>query len=329
MIFNEMSNSAISHNAVKESQYDLGIGGALMHVYENECNFNALMKAAALSEMKYYNENGGDLFVQEAGAFKGFIEKAKAFFLKVIEKIKSIGKKFLAKINQYTMSDKDFVKKYQKELLTRDLRDFEFEGYEFPAWNGNTSYGDAVSSVKNDGSDTQDDLNDIIEKNRGNIVFGGAMTESEYRDTLKEKLYGDKDTIKVVIRDQLSIISDTSKLTKEAEKEEKDTVKAVENMIKELDKASKEVTKSISMTNTDDENTNRANAIKYMNNKITVFKALSNDLTVYFGAKVKALADKNRQAKAICVKALSYKYKNESASMSGSYSDIFGGVEIV
>ena len=329
MIFNEMNTSAISHDAVQESQYDLGIGGALMHVYENECNFNALMRAAALSEMKYYNENGGDLFVQEAGAFSGFVEKAKAFFLKVIEKIKSIGKKFVAKINQYSMSDKDFVKKYQKDLLTRDLRDFEFEGYKFPAWSGNTSYTGTVSSVKADGSDNQDDLNDIIEKNRGNIVSGSPMTESEYRDALKEKLYGDKDTIKVTIREQLGIISDTSKLTKEAEKEEKDTIKAVEDMIKELDKASKETVKGIGMDKTDAENTAKANAVKFINNKITVYKALSNDLTVYFGAKVKALADKNRQAKAICVKALSYKYKNESAGVGGAYSDIFSGVEIV
>ena len=102
MIFNEMNtnNTAISYDAVQESPYELGIGGALMHVYENECNYNALMKAAALSEMKYYNQTGGDLFVQEAGAFAGFIQKAKEFFKKVIEKIKSIAKKFIAKINQ-------------------------------------------------------------------------------------------------------------------------------------------------------------------------------------------------------------------------------------
>ena len=100
-------------------------------------------------------------------------------------------------------------------------------------------------------------------------------------------------------------------------------------MIKELDKAGKEVGKDIGMDKTDAENTHRANAVKFINNKITVYKALSNDLTVYFGAKVKALADKNRQAKAICVKALSYKYKNESAGVGGSYDDIFNGVQIV
>ena len=131
MIFNEMNTSVNSYESVQESPHELGIGGALMHVYENECNYNALMKAAALSELKYYNENGGDLFVQEAGAFNGFMGKVKAFFVKVIEKIKSICKKFVAKIRQFTMSDKDFVKKYANQLQRANLKDFEFNGYKF------------------------------------------------------------------------------------------------------------------------------------------------------------------------------------------------------
>ena len=334
MIFNDMNNVGVSHESVQESPYELGIGGALMHVYENECNYNALMKAAALSEMKYYNQTGGDLFVQEAGAFSGFLQKAKDFFKKVIEKIKSIAKKFVAKINQFTMKDKDFVKKYQTELVRRNLTDFEFNGYKFPLAKGNTSTTGAVSDVKADGSDDQDALNDIIEKNRGNIVGGSAMTESEFRDELKDKLYGDKEDIKVQIRSELGIISDTAKLVKEAEKEEKDIIKGIDDIIKILDNAIKTIDKGI---NSDIKSGNydqkfvddKNNAIKYINNKITVYKALSNDLTVYYGAYVKALTDRNRQAKAICVKALSYKANNESASVSEGSYDIFSGVEII
>lgn len=331
MIFNEMNTTAVStYEAVQESPYDLGIGGALMHVYENECNFNALMKAAALSEMKYYNENGGDLFVQEAGAFAGFVEKAKAFFKKVIEKIKAIAKKFMATINQFAMKDKEFVKKYQTDLVRRDLSGMEFNGYAFPAWTGNTSTAGADTDVKADGSDSQDDLNDIIEKNRGKIVGGGAMTESEYRDELKEKLYGDKEDIKVNIRAELDKISKTEALVKAADKEEKEITKGIEDIIKKLEKVAKDVDKSIDVkTDSDSTIKNKDAGIKGVNNRITVYKALSNDLTVYFGAVTKALADRNRQAKAICVKALSYnKAKNESATLEGGYADIFAGVEI-
>ncbi len=329
MIFNEMNTTSVSHEAVQESPYELGIGGALMHVYENECNYNALIKAATLSEMKYYNEKGGDLFVQEAGAFAGFIQKAKEFFKKVIEKIKSIAKKFVAKVNQFSMKDKEFVKKYQTELARRDLSGMEFNGYAFPAWTGNTSTTGAAEAVKADGSDDQEALNDIIEKNRGRIVGGGAMTESEYRDELKEKLYGDKDDIKVSIRAELDVISKTESLVKAAEKEEKDIIKGIEDIIKKLEVAAKAIDKSVDVkTDSDSTIKNKDAGIKGINNRITVFKALSNDLTVYFGAVTKALADRNRQAKAICVKALSYKH--EAATVAeGGYHNIFDGVEII
>jgi hypothetical protein len=332
MIFNEMNTSKGSYGAaVQESQYDLGIGGALMHVYENECNYNALMKAVALSEMKYYNATGGDLFVQEAGAFKGFIEKAKAFFHKVIEKIKSIGKKFVAKINQYTMSDKDFVKKYQKDLLSRDLKDFEFDGYAFPNISSNKynlSVEKAYDGISEDGSDDSDRLNEIIEENRGRIVGGSAMTESEFRTELHDKLYGDKDSIKVNIRSEIGIISETSKLIKESNKAEKDAVDGINKFIKLLDQSATRISKDISLKASDEENKTNSNLVRYENNTITVAKSLSNDFTVFYGALVKALADRNRQAKAICVKALSYKH--ESASVAeGGYADLFDGVQII
>lgn len=335
MIFNEMKNTTPVQESVQESPYELGIGGALMHVYENECNYNALMKAAALSEMKYYNQTGGDLFVQEAGAFSSFLGKIKEFFKKVIEKIKAIGRKFGAVIGQYTMKDKEFVKKYQTELVRRNLKDFEFSGYEFPNWKGNTGVTGATSDVKADGSDDQDALNDIIEKNRGKIVGGGAMTESEFRDELKEKLYGDKDDIKVQIRSELNIISETDKLIKEAEKEEKAIIKSIEDIIKALDNDSKKFDKEAGNLAKDRTGKNDGEIklndelIKGLNNEVTVYKALSNDLTVYFGAVTKALKDRRSQAKAICVKALSYKPVDESAVVEGGYSNIFAGVEIV
>ena len=101
MIFdsNMSAASATNWDAVQESPYALGIEGGLMHVYENECNYNAIMKAAGISELKYYKENGGDLFVQEAGAAGGLIQKFIAFFKKVIEKIKQIFKKFVMTIS--------------------------------------------------------------------------------------------------------------------------------------------------------------------------------------------------------------------------------------
>ena len=331
MIFNEMmkTDTSASNEAVNESQYELGIGGALMHVYENECNYNALIKAAALSEMKYYNENGGDLFVQEAGALSSFVTKVKEFFKKIIEKIKSIAKKFFAVINQYTMKDKDFVKKYQTELIRRDLKDFEYNGYKFRDWTGNVK-ADGLSLVAKEDPD-QDDINDAKEANRGKIVGGSGMTEAEFRDELKEKLYGDKEDFAVEIRTQLGIISDNKKTVDALKKEEKEAVKAIEDIIKKLENEAKALDKG-AMADAKAANDADAQAkdkqIKKLNRDIDVYKAFSNDVTVYFGAKAKALADMNRQAKAICVKALSYKHEAATVAESNTF-DIFAGVEIV
>lgn len=334
MIFNEMNSSTAVAEAVNESPYELGIAGALMHVYENECNYNALMKAAALSEMKYFNDNGGNLFVQEAGAFSSLWEKVKAFFKKVVEKIKSICKKFVAMINQHAMKDKDFVKKYSKDLYRVNLDGFEFEGYEFAALKGQANlnalnmtggvWGHTVDGIT--AASTVDDINDKIEENRGNLVKGGKITESELREELHEMLYGDKDTItNVKVRDFLSIISDHNADVKAAEKAQDGVVKGIEADIKKMEKdiatLSKEAVK---------EDDGRENGIKLFDKKIQIYKAYCNDITVFYGAYVKALNDRNRQAKAVCVKALSYKPKNEAAvAENAGYANIFAGVEII
>ena len=85
MLFDtNISESAIDIADVEPSKYEANLEGALMCVYENECNYNALMKATGLSELKYYKETAGDLFLNEAGAFGGFLSKAKEFFKKVL-----------------------------------------------------------------------------------------------------------------------------------------------------------------------------------------------------------------------------------------------------
>ena len=114
MLFDSTLNEscvATDWDAIQESKYDLGIEGAYMHMYENQCNFNAMMKAVGLSELAYYRENEQSLFVNEAGAVGGFIGKAKEFFKKVLEKIKRIIKKLLMIIQSYTSDDKKFIKK--------------------------------------------------------------------------------------------------------------------------------------------------------------------------------------------------------------------------
>ena len=348
MIFNESVNNtaAISYEGINESPYDLGIGGALMHVYENECNFNALMKAAALSEMKYYNENGGDLFVQEAGAFAGFFAKVKAFFKKVIDKVISIFKKFVSSLDQFTLSNDKFVKKYGKDLVGKNVKDLTITGYE------NLKPGVDISNVitatatapgaydeKTNGVTANSDseaINNEIEKNRGSIIGESAMTESEFREGLHEKFYGDKGNIQVEnLTAYLQLIKGTDKVKKDAKKLCDDIVKSINESIKKMEKqadvkgdeALSGKTKKGAELDPDLRKASE-NTAKELNNRVAVYKAFCNDVTVAYAAYDKALIDRCKQAKAACVKALSYKH--EAATVAeGAYADIFAGVEIV
>jgi hypothetical protein len=342
MIFDANGNVGGSYGAVNESPYELGLSGALMHVYETECNYNAMMKAVGLSELKYYQETGKDLFLNEAGAFGGFIEKAKALFKKIIEKIKAIFKKFMAKVNSYTASDKDFVKKYEKDILRKDISDMEFTGYE-GLKNGYvdpkltyTKADDITTktvSFDSTGSTTaadSDALADQIETNRGTIIGGSSMTEAEFRDELHEKLYGDKSTFDVdsgMVRTALSTIKDTSKTVKDIEKEQKAIVTAIDKYIKALDKCANDFNKEFNKdvkSKSDDEIKGANNGTQLINNAIAEQKAFSNDMTVAFGMMSQAAKDANRQAKALCVKVLSYNKKESARLESGS--DIFSNV---
>ena len=347
MIFNNGSD-IYSMNGITESPYPLGLEGALMHVYENECNYNAIMKSVGISELRYYQETGKDLFVHEAGAFAGFIAKAKVFFKKVIEKIKSIFKKFMAKINQYRMSNKDFVKKYQNDILRRDLTDFEYDGYTFKdllkyiddlcdtgsKWIGKK---DDAKSFKDSGTyqsstyKDSDAVNDMKEEGYAVIAMStsDSLTESEMRDEIKEKCYGDKESFKVDIRLQLKIISEADKYIKETKKAQDKIIKAIEDYIKVLESLPAKINTANKATpetpQNDIDNTN--NMIKRVNQDIEINKAMSNALTVAFGIAIGACNDCVKQAKAICVKALSYKH--ESVTYGGyNSSDIFADVVI-
>lgn len=349
MIF-DMNESAIggyavNMEAVQESPYALGLEGALMHVYENECNYNTLMRAVGLSEMKYYQETGKDLFMNEAGALGGFIEKAKSLFKKVIEKIAQIAKKFMATINSYVASDKDFVKKYEKDLLRRDTTGMKFTGWKFPEFAPNFSQVAAAKLITASGISTDaGDYEKVGEgaaeanekeicENRAKIVgaSGDDMTEDEFRKELHDKLYGEeKEEFDVNIRSCMSTITNASKEIKAVESQQKTATKVVNDLIKALETAQSKISKWDDAEKTDTELSGKKNnAVKSLSYNIAAAKAYCNDMTVAFGMMVQAKKDANRQAKAICVKALSYKKKDESAVYAeGSMDGLFDGVVI-
>lgn len=322
MIFGINENT--SATAVAASPYEANLEGALMHVYENECNYNAIMKAVGLSELKYYQENNGAELFNEAGAAKGFIDKVVSFFKACLDKIKAIGKKIYETISGFVRSDKKFVEHARKELTGKDLKGMKFKGYDFGSVT--PEFPEISLEVSNNAGDytaagSKDAQEEQKKKQRGACIGKGPLTEQELRKELKKALYGEeKKEITVDTDAALKTISDTKQVLASINLAEKKITNTIQAYIKALQAAKK-------FFSTDKEA--NSTAIGSLNEKIALAKAQSNDATVVFGMLCQQAKDKNRQAKAMCVKAINYKPEGSKKNESALYGDLFAGVQIL
>ena len=353
MIFDNYCEGSVV-GPVEESKYPLGLEGALMHVYENECNYNAMMKAVGISELRYFKETGDDLFLCEASAVGGFLTKVKEFFKKVLEKIKAMFKKLWMVISAAVGNDKEFVKKYEKQLLRVNLTDFEFEGYTFEglkdikcaldkaiAKTNVETYLDKMGySGKNSSMDTlnigikdADELEDKKEELRAYLAddsgiksASSKLTEAELREEYHDYIFGDKETLdNINMRDQLEYIKNAKTNVESLQAAQNKAEQVINKTIKAIDKAISDMTKTVA-GKSDDEIKNENEKIKQLNYSIDLAKSVLNDYTIMSGIDIDGVKSRNRQAKAICIKAINYKPKNESATL---VDDVFAGVEII
>lgn len=347
MIFDSNVNTTVDWNSIQESAYPLGLEGALMHIYENECNYNSIMKAAGIAECKYLKENGGDLFVQEAGATGGLLDRFITFFRSVIKKIQEMFKKLFMKIASYTASDKKFVNTYKKKVFA-NFKSFNFTGWKKlvgeinkPDYNKITvKVGDAnvlAKSIQFDTAMNDDQVEEKLKSYRA-LIANSTDTDldaKEFQTAIKELMYGDeKEEFEIsssMVARCFDFISDTKKNVKDAERSRDNIVREINNFIKNLEKA-KDIVLNGMDTKTDSEaelnnNSTRINAIS---KKVELEKGLTTIYTTAYGAEIGAIKDRNRQAKAICVKALNSgsKKSTEESAIYG-VEDIFANVEII
>lgn len=350
MIFDTVtSSSAINWDAVQESAYPLGLEGGLMHVYENECNYNAIMKAAGISELKYYKECGGDLFVNEAAAVGGFIDKFISFFKKVGEKIAQMFKKFVMTIGSFVQSDKNFVKKWKPQVM-RNFKDFDFKGYKF-----DLSMVSTISSMAADiavgklppaqlaaQADPHPESDDDIEAERKDMMKSicgeDVDSESEMKDELHKKIYGDsKEEFKVTASacvEAFSRISDTKKNIKEIQDFQKKFNTGIDKFCNSLEDAKKILLKGMDNTESNEAKEKQSNKMKFLTQVIGLTKDGAQYFTTAFSLFIGAYKDLNRQSKAICVKALNSGSRKKEATADAigtneSAADIFANVEII
>lgn len=301
-------------------------------IAQNEANYATIMKSIGIAELAVYESTGAEM-IYEGANIKGFFAKVKEFFVKLWNKVKGLFKKFFALIGSYTMKDKDFINKYKKDLLKVNLKDFTVKGYNFEnlTWSPKTAAGKIEEVIKKETTvDTftvtasnAGAINDACEKAdredardtmRGAAIGKGKMDESEFTEELFKYFRSGEDAPveleNISMTTCISAISVTSELEKGAKTAFKETEKTINDTLKALDKTEKEALKAVPKegeAKTDES----AAIVKAVSNVNAYIHDEMNILTKVNGALLRAIKDKNRQAKAICVKAINYRPKNE------------------
>lgn len=330
----ELQNDPTAEDPAPESN-DIEESAAAI-IAQNEANYTNIMKSIGITELSIYESTGTEM-IYESANIKGFFSKIKEFFVKLWNKIKGMFKKFFMLIASYTMKDKDFINKYKKDLLRVNTRDLTINGYNFTNLNWSVATAsndindkmkkgviiDSFEKISKDDAEKinaayeNNDREDIIEEMRAAAIGdkNGKFDESEFTQELFEYFRDREDSpselTNISISTELSIISGSSKEESNAKKAFKATEKEINNILKSLDKVEKEALKSVPTKNDQAKTDESATIVKAASNVNSYIHAKMNILTKVNGAFLRAIKDRNRQAKAICVKAINYKPKNE------------------
>lgn len=322
MIYSSTINGIASQEAESllesvEDRFEYNtIGEATMIVVgEQEANWTKFMTAVGLSELASISE--GEEIVYEGVRLQSFIEKAKGWFKVALNKLAEITKSFIAKVDQIFKTNAGFVKKYETELSKYTLpSDFEFKGYKFE-----NKHLDTTPAYPLDGVGVKD-VNDIFTKAYPNIKDHYSKEAAEkilfnkenvsgdnYSEKLAVWFYGSKtkEELKgISLKDQLDILKNTKKLKDDAKRSYTGAHKSIKEIIKKLEQAQKR------NLNDDKKDVNDKGSMEDAISAVLGFwKSYSSTVVAYHGAYMRALGSRNRQAKAICAKALTTMYKSK------------------
>ena len=304
--------------AVAPSKYAIGLECAYMHAAQIEHNFNALMEQVGIAELKYYNETGYTIsqgYYIEAEAKKGNVKdnikaapgKAKKIIDTIIDKaidllkkiknmLASAFKKVRDAILDLDVVNQAFVAKYGAQLKDSKGKEIKLNTYSFPGLQADSPGPDfeaAINKIK-DNSGSEEAIWTAISKFRSALLPGvniPAGNGDEFMAAARNALYGEKAETTQSVGAALIFIKNGRKLVSNLNKQYAKADKALDKMIKDVE--------SQKNTNTDD--TALENLIK---GKITLYKQASSDMQAFCNLRSKALIDRLRYSKAICVKAL-------------------------
>jgi len=295
---------------------------ALNIVAEAEDNYARLMKCVGIEELVCY-ESTGELMVYSEEAGKGFIAKVKEFFMNLLAKIRGLFKKFMAMFDSYVKGDKEFAKKYKKDLMTitKSLKDFKYNGYNFTI-EGKPSVQDVFNKLNSYTTAPADydaavrartDAEDTYETMRGAVISGsGTLTASEFSKELfahfRDGQNSKEDIENVDVTKILRELEGVDKWKSDLNKELSAFEKATNKVIKDLEKEQNDLVKTAPT------NTNASQDITILSVQVQFARKAFEIAQAYNAARMTAIKDNARQNKAIASALLRYNPKNESTT---------------
>lgn len=346
MFLEESVSQGISEELLKVEGIDNGIENyheaMLYAVAENESNFSAIMRSAAVGELKSYKE--GVDFWNEATT-GGFMSKVKAFFIRLWQKIKGVFARFMSRFDQFARGGKSFFDKYKKQLADKfakiDHDKVKFVGYTFQNIGGTanstiSSFQGAAfnaSEAATYAGKDEDALTEEIETFRSKLVGGsGKVTSSEFSKELFEHFRKDgekEEQSGVSFQSIAAVLGNSDKAKKGVETNYKGLEKAVNAVIKACEKGQSSAIDG-QVKGEGDNATHVKNTAGYPK-LIRVIKGKLEAAQTYIGAEMKACTDEISQAKAFAGQVLRAGVKHEDTSLEEGTIDtdnIFSSVTL-
>ena len=190
---------------------------------------------------------GGDIEALHENVFIDIFKRIKDLFMKLWAKIKSIFKVFIAKFDSIFMkSSKDFIKKYKKDVLKKDLTDVTIDyskptGADFVISKALTIELDTGEST--DAETAKKALEDWDAETREegymNHLVGLKVTLADFDKEYHEHCYEDEskeDLTTSLLSDAIATLEGSDDILKKVKKANDILNKAIGKIVKEIDK---------------------------------------------------------------------------------------------
>lgn len=323
-------------------------GSSIMEIvekasFENEKNWYLIENYIDMRQLQESVSNNRDYILTE-GFIGDFCNKMKEYTVTFYKKVAGMFKKFIAMMNSLILTDKEFVKKYSKEIMKVSLTDkFKYKGYKFTLDKVDISNFNPLNLIEDNGVDNLF-KKVTINSSEGNINI--ADGDEEDANILLGKYYDDTEHYNEIINARMykQICSSNNSTSMDAKEFREALFEALRNgnSVKEtLDKSDIDLGICINrITSYKEAKKNAENNLKNMKTNcdkiIKLFDKLGTNLAkpdngssvsnatkikyahiaantlrkglglgqVGYGIYLSALKAENRQCKNICVKAM-------------------------